>query len=53
MRELIAFRQDPRNMFVSDYISNAIVEKNQIVNIETLFEGKEGAKQELFKDDAN
>ncbi len=44
MRELIAFRQDPRNLFVSDYISNAMVEKNQIVNIEALFEGKAGAR---------
>jgi hypothetical protein len=40
MRELIRFRQDPRNTFVSDYISNAMVEKNQIVNIQALFEDK-------------
>ena len=53
MRELIQFRQDPRNLFVSDYISNAMVEKNQIVNIEVLFEGKAGAKESVLKDDAN
>ncbi len=53
MRELIAFRRDPRHQFVSDYISNATVEKNQIINIETLFEGKAGANEALFKDDAN
>ncbi|HUE16209.1 MAG TPA: hypothetical protein VMR25_18700, partial [Planctomycetaceae bacterium] len=53
MRELVQFRQDPRNQFVSDYISNATVEKNQIVNIEILFEGKAGAKESLLKDDAN
>jgi hypothetical protein len=53
MRELIQFRQDPRHQFVSDYISNALVEKNQIVNIEALFGGKEGAKQSVLKDDAN
>jgi hypothetical protein len=53
MRELIQFRQDPRNRFVSDYISNATVEKNQIVNIEVLFEGKSGPKESILKDDAN
>lgn len=53
MRELIEFRRDPRNMFVSDYMSNASVEKNQIVNIETLFEGKGAPAGSLFKDDAN
>ena len=53
MRELIQFRQDPRNQFVSDYISNAMVEKNQIVNIEVLFGGKGGAEQSVLKDDAN
>jgi len=53
MRELIAFRRDPRNQFVSDYISNATVEKNQILNIETLFDGKAGTNEALFKDDAN
>ena len=47
------FRHDPRNQFVSDYISNAMVEKNQIVNIEVLFEGKAGAKKSVLKDDAN
>ena len=53
MQELIQFRRDPRNRFVSDYISNATVEKNQIVNIEVLFGGKAGANEELFKDDAS
>jgi hypothetical protein len=40
MRELIRFRHDPKNQFVSDYISNATVEKNQILKIERLFAGK-------------
>ena len=53
MAELIRFRHDPRNMFVSDYMSNAMVEKNQIVDIELLFHGKAGSNQPLFKDDAN
>ena len=53
MRELIRFRKDPTNLFVSDYISNAMVEKNQIVNIEVLFGDKDGTKDALFKDDAN
>jgi hypothetical protein len=53
MRELIQFRQDPRNLFVSDYISNAMVEKNQIVYIEALFEGKAGVTEPVLKDDAN
>ena len=53
MQELIRFRADPQNRFVSDYISNATVEKNQIVNIEALFEGQPGETQPLFKDDAN
>ena len=53
MHELIRFRQDPRNLFVSDYISNATVEKNQILNIEVLFEGKGGTNEPLLKDDAN
>jgi hypothetical protein len=53
MREVIQFRQDPRNQFVSDYISNAMVEKNQIVNIEALFGGKERSKESVLKDDAN
>jgi hypothetical protein len=53
MRELIRFRHDPRNLFVSDYISNATVEKNQILNIEALFKGKRGAKESVLKDDAN
>jgi hypothetical protein len=57
MAELIRFRHDPRNRFVSDYMSNASVEKNQIVDIEKLFPGKDGMKkrtnQPLFKDDAN
>jgi hypothetical protein len=52
MRALIRFRHDPRNLFVSDYISNAFVEKNQIVNIEALFAGKAGVEKPLFKDDA-
>ena len=53
MAELIRFRRDPRNRFVSDYISNAMVEKNQILNIEVLFRGTGGSNQSLFKDDAN
>jgi hypothetical protein len=53
MRELIQFRQDPRNLFVSDYISNAMVEKNQILNIEALFGGTGGAEESVLKDDAN
>ena len=44
MQELIQFRHDPKNRFVSDYISNATVEKNQIINIETLFDGKGTSK---------
>ncbi len=52
MQELIQFRGDPRNRFVSDYISNAMVEKNQIVNIEALYDGLPGVDQALFKDDA-
>ncbi len=39
-RDQIQFRHDPRNLFVSDYISNAMVEYNQIINIQALFEGK-------------
>ncbi|HET6325697.1 MAG TPA: DUF4838 domain-containing protein [Planctomycetaceae bacterium] len=53
MRDLIRFRHDPKHRFVSDYISNATVEKNQIVNIEVLFGDKNGTKDPLFKDDAN
>ncbi len=53
MRDLIRFRADPSHMFVSDYISNATVEKNQIVNIEALFQGAPGAEAAIFKDDAN
>jgi hypothetical protein len=53
MQDVIAFRRDPRNQFVSDYISNASVEKNQIINIETLYQGEPGAEESLFKDDAN
>jgi hypothetical protein len=44
MRALIRFRHDPKNLFVSDYISNATVEKNQITNIETLFDGNGTSK---------
>ncbi len=53
MHDLIRFRHDPKNRFVSDYISNAMVEKNQIVNIEVLFGDQKGTKDALFKDDAN
>lgn len=53
MQELMRFRRDPRNLFVSDYISNAMVEKNQIVNIEVLFQGQGGAKESVLKDNAN
>ena len=49
MRELIRFRHDPKNLFVSDYISNATVEKNQIINIETLFDGKGTSKELTLK----
>jgi len=38
MRQLIAFRHDPKNRFVSAYIDNAMVERNFIRNIEALFE---------------
>ena len=50
MRALIRFRHDPKNLFVSDYISNATVEKNQITNIETLFDGK-GTSKGIDPDD--
>ena len=53
MAELIRFRHDPRNQFVSDYMANASVEKNQILDIEVLFRSKGGSNQPLFKDDAN
>ena len=53
MAALIRFRHDPRNLFVSDYMANASVEKNQILDIELLFRGKGGSNQPLFKDDAN
>jgi hypothetical protein len=53
MRELIRFRHNPRNQFVSDYISNAMVEKNQIVNIEVLFGAKGGADDPVFHDATN
>jgi hypothetical protein len=53
MQELVQFRHDPRNLFVSDYISNAMVEKSQILNIEVLFDGKAGTNQPLLQDDAN
>jgi hypothetical protein len=53
MAALIRFRHDPQNLFVSDYISNAMVEKNQILNIEVLFGGNGGSNQPLFKDDTN
>lgn len=52
MRDLIRFRHDPANRFVSDYISNATVEKNQIVNIEALIEGKGTSKNTDPEDDA-
>ena len=52
MKELIRFRHDPQNRFVSDYISNAIVEKNQILNIEALIEGKGTSKGTDPEDDA-
>jgi hypothetical protein len=51
MRELIRFRHDPKNLFVSDFISNATVEKNQITNIEALFDGKGMSKDTDPKDD--
>lgn len=35
--ELVAFRQDPRNRFVSAYIDNAMVEHNFIKSIDELF----------------
>ena len=50
MRELIRFRHDPKNLFVSDYMSNATVEKNQIINIEALFDGKGTSKDTDPKD---
>jgi hypothetical protein len=53
MQELIQFRHDPRNLFVSDYISNATVEKSQILNVEVLFDGKAGTNPPLLQDDAN
>ena len=38
MRELIEFRRSPENLFVSDYMSNALVEQYYIKNITALFE---------------
>ncbi len=38
MRQLITFRKDPKNRFVSAYIDNAIVENNFVRNIEALFQ---------------
>jgi hypothetical protein len=38
MRELIEFRRNPENLFVSDYMSNALVEQYYIKNITALFE---------------
>ncbi len=52
MRALIRFRQDPKHLFVSDYMSNATVEKNQIINIEVLFEGTGTSKGTDPEDDA-
>ena len=52
MRALIKFRHDPKNLFVSDYMSNATVEKNQILNIEALFGGKGKSKDTDPEDDA-
>lgn len=52
MRELVRFRRDPKNRFVSDYISNATVEKNQIINIHLLIDLKESPEQNETKDDA-
>jgi len=37
MHELIEFRHDPKNRFVSSYIDNAIVEQYFIRNVEELF----------------
>jgi hypothetical protein len=50
MQALIRFRHDPKNLFVSDYISNATVEKNFISNIEALFDGKGQSKDTSPKD---
>ena len=38
MRELIEFRQNPENRFVSNYMTNAWWEAYHILNIKTLFE---------------
>ena len=53
MQELIQFRHDLASQFVSDYISNAMVEKGQIRDIEVLLDGKAGTNQPLLQDDAD
>lgn len=49
--ELIKFRQDPNNRFVSDYISNASVEKDYIRNIEVLFDSREKSGEYIKQDE--
>ncbi|MBM4025299.1 MAG: DUF4838 domain-containing protein [Planctomycetes bacterium] len=36
VRELIQFRHDPKNRFVADYYGNTVVERNFILNLESL-----------------
>ena len=48
MRELIEFRRDPEHRLVSDDISDAIVEKQFIRNIEALLEAPEMPEKQEY-----
>ena len=51
MRELIKFRHDPANQFVSSYICNAIEEQHFIRNIEILFGGQKASDEYVSEED--
>jgi hypothetical protein len=44
MAQLMKFRLDPKNLFVSDYISNTATEQSLIRNFEVLYKGNTPAK---------
>src|SRR5690606_18385982 len=51
MRQIMSFRRDPDHRFVADYISNAIVEKQFIPNIDVLVEGQSASDEYVPVDD--
>jgi hypothetical protein len=51
MKELMRFRHDPKNLFVSDYISNALTEQAYIRNIEALIEGQDKSGDYVKQDE--